>query len=295
MVGPSGCGKTTTLRMIAGFERPSSGRIVRRRRRRGPVAAAQAQRRHRLPELRPLPEPHRRGQRRLRSEVPGSLSKERARSARSRRCSSWCGCRASRTRKPHAALGRSAAAGRARAGARAASRRCFSSTNPWARSTQRLSPCPPVRAQIRAPARARDHDRLRHPRPGGGAIDERPPGRDERGASRADRDPADAVRLARVGVRRRLPRRLEPASPPTRRPGRRLLHPSGRRADRCAPSRATLDAARRGQGDDPPRARASSSRTARRGRRTASRAWSSTRSSSAASASCTSALARRLA
>ena len=28
MVGPSGCGKTTTLRMIAGFERPTSGRIV---------------------------------------------------------------------------------------------------------------------------------------------------------------------------------------------------------------------------------------------------------------------------
>jgi len=28
MVGPSGCGKTTTLRMIAGFERPTSGKIV---------------------------------------------------------------------------------------------------------------------------------------------------------------------------------------------------------------------------------------------------------------------------
>jgi spermidine/putrescine transport system ATP-binding protein len=28
MVGPSGCGKTTTLRMIAGFERPTSGHIV---------------------------------------------------------------------------------------------------------------------------------------------------------------------------------------------------------------------------------------------------------------------------
>ena len=27
MVGPSGCGKTTTLRMIAGFEDPSSGEI----------------------------------------------------------------------------------------------------------------------------------------------------------------------------------------------------------------------------------------------------------------------------
>ena len=41
MLGPSGCGKTTTLRMIAGFEEPTDGRIllqgqdvdVRRRRR----------------------------------------------------------------------------------------------------------------------------------------------------------------------------------------------------------------------------------------------------------------------
>src|SRR5262245_56822202 len=27
LLGPSGCGKTTTLRMIGGFEEPSSGRI----------------------------------------------------------------------------------------------------------------------------------------------------------------------------------------------------------------------------------------------------------------------------
>src|SRR5215207_11444121 len=27
LLGPSGCGKTTTLRMIAGFERPTEGRI----------------------------------------------------------------------------------------------------------------------------------------------------------------------------------------------------------------------------------------------------------------------------
>ena len=27
LLGPSGCGKTTTLRMIAGFEQPSSGEI----------------------------------------------------------------------------------------------------------------------------------------------------------------------------------------------------------------------------------------------------------------------------
>ena len=28
LLGPSGCGKTTTLRMIAGFEEPSQGRIL---------------------------------------------------------------------------------------------------------------------------------------------------------------------------------------------------------------------------------------------------------------------------
>ena len=28
MLGPSGCGKTTTLRLIAGFERPTEGKIL---------------------------------------------------------------------------------------------------------------------------------------------------------------------------------------------------------------------------------------------------------------------------
>src|SRR5438093_13493024 len=28
LLGPSGCGKTTTLRMIAGFEKPDAGRVL---------------------------------------------------------------------------------------------------------------------------------------------------------------------------------------------------------------------------------------------------------------------------
>jgi ABC-type Fe3+/spermidine/putrescine transport system ATPase subunit len=28
LLGPSGCGKTTTLRMVAGFEQPTAGRVL---------------------------------------------------------------------------------------------------------------------------------------------------------------------------------------------------------------------------------------------------------------------------
>ena len=69
MVGPSGCGKTTTLRMIAGFERPTSGRIVLDDVDVAQVPPAPAQRQHGLPELRPVPASRRGRQRRLRPQV----------------------------------------------------------------------------------------------------------------------------------------------------------------------------------------------------------------------------------
>ena len=55
LLGPSGCGKTTTLRMVAGLENPDAGEI-----RIGDDAgqrpgAVEAQSRHGVPELRPVP------------------------------------------------------------------------------------------------------------------------------------------------------------------------------------------------------------------------------------------------
>ena len=69
MLGPSGCGKTTTLRMIAGFETPTSGAIRLEGDRRVAHAPQPAQREHGLPAVRALPAHDRRGQRRLRTPV----------------------------------------------------------------------------------------------------------------------------------------------------------------------------------------------------------------------------------
>ena len=87
--GPSGCGKTTTLRMIAGLRAADRGRDPARRRRHGLHAAAQAQRQHRVPELRALPAPERRRQRRVRPAPAEGRQAGAAPAGRPRR-SSWC-------------------------------------------------------------------------------------------------------------------------------------------------------------------------------------------------------------
>ena len=55
MLGPSGSGKTTCLRMIAGFDRPTAGKVYPARRRRHRAAALRARCQHGLPGLCALP------------------------------------------------------------------------------------------------------------------------------------------------------------------------------------------------------------------------------------------------
>ena len=57
LLGPSGCGKSTLLRMIAGFETAHGWRAAHRRNSSERFAAARAENRHGVSELRPL-SPH---------------------------------------------------------------------------------------------------------------------------------------------------------------------------------------------------------------------------------------------
>ena len=89
LLGPSGCGKTTTLRMIAGFERPDRGRDPARRRGRHETAAAQARRQHGLPELRALRAPRHRAATSPSGCAPQGRRRTRSTSACPRRSSWW--------------------------------------------------------------------------------------------------------------------------------------------------------------------------------------------------------------
>lgn len=68
-LGPSGCGKTTTLRMIAGFELPSSGQILLNGQDISKLPPQQAPCKYRIPEICALPPPQRLRKYRLRTEA----------------------------------------------------------------------------------------------------------------------------------------------------------------------------------------------------------------------------------
>ena len=85
--------------MIAGFEQPTAGRVLIDGERRRRAAAPQAPDQHRLPELRALPAPERRGQRRLRAAAQeGRQGRDRA--TGSRPSSSGSASRAEANRAP---------------------------------------------------------------------------------------------------------------------------------------------------------------------------------------------------
>ena len=215
MLGPSGSGKTTTLRMIAGFEEPTAGTVE--------LAGADVV--GQPPYDRAVNTvfqdyalfPHMS----VGENVSYGLRVARVpKDERARRRDEALGDGAAlRLRRAQAerALRRTAPAGRARPGDRqppqgAAARRAARRSRPEA------SRADADRAED-DPGRGGDHLRLRHPRPGRGADDERPDRRLQRGPDRAGEPAHRALRASAERLRRRLRRRLQPA-----RARRRAVH-----------------------------------------------------------------------
>ena len=76
LLGPSGSGKTTTLMMLAGFEIPSAGEIWVDDRSDCGDSAVQAEYRHGLPELRPVPAYDRWREHRVSAQMRGMRKSE---------------------------------------------------------------------------------------------------------------------------------------------------------------------------------------------------------------------------
>ena len=207
MLGPSGSGKTTLLRLIAGFERPDAGSVELAGRdvTRQPPYARDVNTVFQDYALFPHMTVAR--ERRLRAAGPPGAQAGAAPPGRGRAGDGA----AARAQRPQAgpAVRRPAPAGGAGPRDRQRAR------GPAAgRAARRPGPeaAPGDAAGAQAdPARGRHHLHLRHPRPGGGADHERPPGRVQPGPDRAAGHAGGRVRAAGQRVRGRLHRRLQPA------------------------------------------------------------------------------------
>ena len=230
MLGPSGSGKTTVLRLIAGFEQPTSGTIelfgddVTKRAPFDRDVNTVFQDYALFPHMNVID-----------NVAYGLRVRGMGRAERRKRALEALGIRPAReVRDPQAvaALRRSAAARRPRPRDRrraegAAARRAARRPRPQAAAGDA------GRAQGDA-ARARHHLHLRHARPGGGPHAERPHRGVQRGPHRAARHAAGDLRAPAVAVRRRLRGDLEPV-----RRGRGEADAEARPArSRCAPRRS---------------------------------------------------------